>query len=283
MAQNDELTGCYNYRHTIETLEKEIERSRRYNKVLTIAMLDIDYFKNLNDTYGHLVGNEILKKIGSSIKSNLRSIDIVGRYGGDEFLIILPEVSPEQALCALKRVSHKLIDSRIYSTYLKYEIKLPMQFSAGIASFPQNGDDLEGLMGMVDYAVYKSKKTGRGKIIIEKRKWKRLEPRKNLGMEIKLSNNTIIKTKEILDISQKGAKVTLDRDIGNDRFLTRVVFPDKEYSLYIQSEPKYKLQISKDLWHIGIHFIDLPKEVFQKMTEKIEASGMIIDNQTKTS
>jgi hypothetical protein len=98
LAAYDELTGFYNYRFTIELLKKELERSKRSKKDITVAIIDIDHFKNINDTYGHLVGNDALKIFSKIVKENLREMDLAGRYGGDEFILIFPETNSEQGL-----------------------------------------------------------------------------------------------------------------------------------------------------------------------------------------
>ncbi len=91
LVKEDGLTGLYNHKSIMETLDKEIERAQRYNTPLSIIMFDIDKFKAVNDTYGHHIGDEVLEKLGSYLKNMSRDFDIAGRYGGEEFIIILPE------------------------------------------------------------------------------------------------------------------------------------------------------------------------------------------------
>ena len=156
LASDDELTGCLNYRATMRYLENEIERCKRYKKELTIMMIDIDHFKKINDTYGHLVGNDVLIGFANVVKNNVRTIDIVGRYGGEEFLVILPEVKIEQALVVLKRIRHRLLHTKITSSRLKESIEISLKFSAGVASFPLNGTSVKDLLAIADNVLYKA-------------------------------------------------------------------------------------------------------------------------------
>ena len=87
LAQYDELTGCLNFRWTMELLEKELFRCFRYHKTLTLMLIDLDHFKNINDTHGHLIGNKVLQLFAGTLAKNLRTVDIVGRYSGEEFLV----------------------------------------------------------------------------------------------------------------------------------------------------------------------------------------------------
>jgi len=104
MSLRDELTGLYNYTFFIEEFTHSFEMARRYNRVFSLIIIDIDNFKKLNDTYGHLCGNFVLQNVGEKIKANIRRVDIVTRYAGDEFVIILPETSQEQVSVVVNRI-----------------------------------------------------------------------------------------------------------------------------------------------------------------------------------
>jgi len=163
LASHDELTGCINFKSIMEFLEKETVRSRRYQKQFTIIMVDIDDFKIKNDEYGHQAGNDILKSFAKVIKNNLRSIDSAGRYGGDEFIVILPETDARQALVVLERIRNNLGQEKIASLSLGAGKEVRLEFSAGIAVFPDNAQDLKGLIWAADNALLQAKKEGKNR------------------------------------------------------------------------------------------------------------------------
>ena len=162
LAISDGLTGVSSRRHCLDRLKQELERSQKFNYPFSVLMADIDFFKTYNDRYGHLVGDAILKEVSASIKENIRQIDIVGRYGGEEFCIILAETDREQALQAAQRIRQtiegKLI--RVYDEYVKITV------SIGAAMFPEHAKDNEKLIDCADQALYKAKQEGRNRVIV---------------------------------------------------------------------------------------------------------------------
>ncbi|MBE0481231.1 MAG: diguanylate cyclase [Dehalococcoidia bacterium] len=158
-AHLDELTGLFNHRYFHERLDEEISRSSRFGDIFSLLFLDLDLFKIYNDVYGHLAGDDILKQIGHFIKSSIRSIDIAYRYGGDEFTIILPQASLDDALTVAERIRKKIeseMDARGVS----------ITCSIGIASWPTDGVLREELFQAADAALYHSKQTGRNRITL---------------------------------------------------------------------------------------------------------------------
>ena len=161
LASHDELTGCVNFRSTMELLEKEINRSQRYQKEFSVIMIDIDDFKRKNDEYGHQAGNDILINFANVIKNSLRNIDSVGRYGGEEFMVILPETDAQHALVVLERIRNNLEQTKITSPHLDNSKKVTLKFSAGIAVFPHNAKDLKELIWVADNALLQAKRKGK--------------------------------------------------------------------------------------------------------------------------
>ena len=161
LATHDELTGCVNFRSTMQILENEIARSKRYQKKFSIIMIDIDHFKRINDEHGHLAGNEALAAFANVLKNGVRGIDIVGRYGGEEFLIILPESEVQRASVALARIRNTLGQTKITSPHLDKKKEFTLKFSAGIAVYPDNASDLKELIWFADSALRKAKEEGR--------------------------------------------------------------------------------------------------------------------------
>lgn len=163
LATIDPLTGVWNRRSLEEALQREKDRSERFHHSFSILMLDVDNLKILNDTYGHLLGDEVIKTIARTIKSSCRRIDMVGRYGGDEFVVILPETDRKGAV----KVSEKIL-SRIKSKSLTAPdgTKIPLSVSIGIASYPLDAEDVEKLLSLADAAMYRAKLTGGGRAVV---------------------------------------------------------------------------------------------------------------------
>lgn len=152
----DGLTGLYNHRFLYEYLDGEIKRCDRYKRDLCVIMLDIDYFKNINDTYGHLTGDIILKEISQIIKDNIRQTDIAGRYGGEEFLIILTETTIEQGILAAENI-RKIIEKENFIHNIHITV------SNGIKQF--NGEKGSELVDKADKNLYIAKNSGRNKTV----------------------------------------------------------------------------------------------------------------------
>lgn len=160
----DELTDLFNYRYFNQTLEKEIQRRERYKRPLTLMMLDLDNFKSTNDTFGHLVGDLVLKQAASLIKKNTRGCDLVARYGGDEFSVILPETTEEEALIVAKRI-REAIDEYDFKTLEGKSIS-DLSVTIGLSSLPDKSKDKKELIDTADSALYKGKTTGKNRVVI---------------------------------------------------------------------------------------------------------------------
>lgn len=158
-ANTDGLTGLYNHRHFHERLEQEIARSSRFGTVFSVIIADIDLFKVYNDNYGHLAGDEVLRRIGEYIKSSIRSIDIAARYGGEEFGVILPETRLMDAQVVGERI-RKTIEAKTNSR------AMPVTISVGVASWPIDGVMKEELINRADKALYFAKQSGRNRVCL---------------------------------------------------------------------------------------------------------------------
>ncbi len=157
-ANIDELTRCYNHRHFHERLLEEISRASRFGDVFSLLIIDLDCFKSYNDIHGHLLGDNILKKVGEIIRNKIRAIDIAARYGGDEFTVILPKTSIDTAM----RIAHRLQDAMGSEFVIE---GMPITCSIGVASWPTDGIMKEDLIHAADSALYQAKKTGRNRVV----------------------------------------------------------------------------------------------------------------------
>jgi diguanylate cyclase (GGDEF)-like protein len=157
----DDCTTLYNARHMGFILDTEIYRSQRYNYEFSIVFIDLDHFKLVNDTQGHLVGSRLLAEIGSALKTNCRLIDFAFRYGGDEFVILLPQTSKDNAMNVARRL-HKLIRE---TTWLAAEeLNVRITPSVGVAAYPGDSRTKEGLLHLADEAMYLVKNTKRDSV-----------------------------------------------------------------------------------------------------------------------
>lgn len=158
----DSLTQVFTRRHFLEKFYEELERSKKFNHNLTFLMIDIDHFKDFNDHYGHLVGDAIIREVSKAIKENIRQVDFMGRYGGEELSVILTETDKEQAFLAAERI-RKAIESGEFSVY---DEKLRVTISIGAATFAQDSADAKMLIEKADQALYMAKESGRNKTCI---------------------------------------------------------------------------------------------------------------------
>ncbi len=155
----DTLTGAFNRRYLYSVLHREIGRSTRHHRELSVIMLDIDRFKQINDVYGHLVGDSVLRAISTNIQANIRREDVMTRYGGEEFLLVLPETPYENAfVCAGK------LRSMVAATEFRLaDERLPVTISIGVASC-READDAQSLVEAADKALYRAKRSGRDRV-----------------------------------------------------------------------------------------------------------------------
>ncbi|HCJ67644.1 MAG TPA: hypothetical protein DHV62_10120, partial [Elusimicrobia bacterium] len=157
MSRFDGLTGLYR-RYYFETrLAEEIVRIRRYSGVFSVSLIDIDYFKKCNDTYGHQVGDQILQRLGKILKENLYETDIIARYGGEEFVILFPRAEPE----GVKRKMENLREKIAAEDFILDWGKLKITVSIGLAHYPRDGPTAEEILRAADQSLYFSKQRGR--------------------------------------------------------------------------------------------------------------------------
>jgi diguanylate cyclase (GGDEF)-like protein/PAS domain S-box-containing protein len=155
-AVTDSLTRLYNHRHIIERLQGHVGASDRYQRDLSVLMFDIDFFKKVNDTFGHPFGDEVLEQVSATLREMIRAVDIAGRYGGEEFLVVMPETDLEEAKVIGERV-------RLSVEALTWKHPITVTISAGVAMW-KRGETASELIARADALLYEAKQGGRNQI-----------------------------------------------------------------------------------------------------------------------
>ena len=159
----DDCTGLYNAHHLYKTLEAEVYRSARFGYEFSVIFMDLDHFKLVNDTYGHLVGSKLLQEIGFKVKSQLRLIDYAFRYGGDEFVILLPQTEKNSALVVAKRLQEMMRRSQFLT---EDGLNLSVRCSMGLATYPEDAKSSHEIIRQADEMMYMVKNSSRDNIAV---------------------------------------------------------------------------------------------------------------------
>ena len=150
----DDLTGLYNSRHLHNVMQAEIDRSKKDNSCFSVIFLDLDFFKNINDAYGHLVGSQLLGRVGRLISENISACCSAARYGGDEFVIVLPQTAKKEAVDHCKSIRQQL-NRKIFFSEKGFNIQITASF--GISTFPDDADTKDQILGIADERMYRVK------------------------------------------------------------------------------------------------------------------------------
>jgi len=156
----DGLTQLYNRNFLDTRLTQEFSKSKRYNNELCVMMLDIDYFKKVNDTYGHPIGDEVLKKVSNILKDSLRSSDLVARYGGEEFCVLMPHSHTKEAKKLAERLREKIQTTQVSESHQELRVTI----SIGLADFNKDLESEKNLLTNADKALYRAKENGRNRV-----------------------------------------------------------------------------------------------------------------------
>jgi diguanylate cyclase (GGDEF)-like protein len=164
LAIRDGLTGLFNHRYFQEDLAYTLRRAGRYKRIFSIVFLDIDHFKNYNDIHGHTQGDKLLRTLGQILKKNLRKSDLIARYGGDEFVITLPETAKAKTRMVAEKIC-KFVSNYNFEGRETQPLK-KVTLSIGVASYPEDGTDGSSLIQCADQALYQAKKSGRDRVCV---------------------------------------------------------------------------------------------------------------------
>ena len=163
LATSDPLTGLFNRGYVDDRLAMELSRARRYGKALAVAVVDADHFKTLNDTHGHAAGDVVLKKLAGLLRASFRQSDTTGRYGGEEFVVILPETDMETARRKVESLREAIANTPMELADRRQTLYVTI--SAGLASFPQDGEDAAELFATADERMFEAKREGRNRVV----------------------------------------------------------------------------------------------------------------------
>ncbi|MDA8335119.1 MAG: diguanylate cyclase [Peptococcaceae bacterium] len=166
-ARMDALTGIFNRRYLLELGHRELERARPGGRPFSVVLIDIDHFKDVNDTYGHSAGDLVLKSVVRTCAGALRSRDLMGRWGGEEFVLILPGASPDGALAVAER-ARKNIAGSVVSLDNTTTVSVTASFGVAGVAAPESGTSLEKLLEMADQALYRAKNSGRNRVVLSR-------------------------------------------------------------------------------------------------------------------
>lgn len=167
-ATHDELTGLYNRRHMLAEMERELNQVIRYHVPFSLALIDLDHFKRVNDTHGHAAGDTVLKHVTSLLKKSARNVDIIGRWGGEEFLVLLPHSEAGDARFAVEKWLDTVASDPVV---ISSELSITQTFSAGVATFgkgdalPDIQEVIDRLVARADEHLYSAKSAGRGLVV----------------------------------------------------------------------------------------------------------------------
>jgi diguanylate cyclase (GGDEF)-like protein len=164
LSSRDELTGLFNRRYFFENLETEVQRARRYRRAFTILMLDLDQFKHYNDTHGHLFGDQVLKQVGEILLGNTRRADVVARFGGEEFVIMLPEIDKQAGALVAEKIRVKIAQYPFHGRERQPGGQLTL--TIGLATYPIDSDNGLELVDVADRALYVGKRQGGNRVVL---------------------------------------------------------------------------------------------------------------------
>jgi len=163
LATSDSLTGLFNRGYVDDRLAMELSRAQRYGKALSLAVIDADHFKALNDTHGHAAGDAVLKKLAGMLRGSFRQSDTAGRYGGEEFVVILPETDIVTACRKVESLRARIAGTPIELSHHGKSVRLTI--SAGLASYPEDGADAAELFATADERMFEAKHAGRNRVV----------------------------------------------------------------------------------------------------------------------
>jgi diguanylate cyclase (GGDEF)-like protein len=287
-AITDGLTGLYNRQFFDVSLRRELKRARRYGLAFSLVLIDLDDFKAINDSHGHVVGDQTLTLCSDVIRANVREIDVPCRYGGEEFALILPETSRTGAFIVSERIRldvQEAFDNKALGAEGRVA-PVALSVSGGIAIYPTDSNTAEGLLRMADKALYRSKHDGKNKITLhadEKRRSPRIDARNLLVFRERRSNETRSELRsEAKNLSRNGALVESQIPLNVGTELEIDVHLPRDHRSFLLKGRVVRLEEALEgagdprRYHVGVAFIaDTAEEARKLETLASEIYGPI--------
>ncbi|MDA3970397.1 MAG: diguanylate cyclase [Desulfobulbaceae bacterium] len=251
-CHHDFLTGLNNRAAVDNMLEKEIARAKRYHREISLLFLDLDDFKRINDTFGHQAGDTVLQEVGAIIEQEKRPEDTAGRYGGEEFVVILPDTSKLDALFFAERVRGKIENLEVPFA----DQAIHVTVSGGLASWPDDASSKMSLIACADQAHYKAKSDGKNLISlfgVEKRRYLRIDFARRLEVKI-LRSASDMTTVSGINISLGGVLFESEKQIATGTFLELTASFDDDKPLVFQGQVRRVERLADDKYEIGVSF-----------------------------
>lgn len=275
LAMSDGLTGLFNRRYFDLNIRKELKRAKRYHKELSLLLLDLDHFKQINDTHGHQFGDDVLRRFSRLLEQACRTEDIICRYGGEEFVLVLPEISASGCLQLGERLREQIAADPFFS-------KNSITFSGGIASYPRQALTPEELLSNADKALYLAKETGRDRIrqyFTEKRRWKRYQHSWEVRCSSLDGEPLIDKPLYTQDVSAGGIRFETAREIKLDTPLLVDLRPHPGNSDFtrLPGTAVWIRRMGEHRFAYGVEFLDLSESQREALKIQLPASHFYDD------
>jgi diguanylate cyclase (GGDEF)-like protein len=254
-AVTDGLTGLFNHSYFLSALRRETQRSKRYGLKLSLAMLDLDDFKHLNDTHGHLAGDEVLMKAASLMTQSLREVDIAARYGGEEFALILPDTPRLGAFVVADRIR-----TRVDEHFRRRKSGPTVTMSGGIATFPDDAADLEQLIKRADEGLYRSKAEGKNRVTVSGGD-RRLHPRVSVTHRVTVRTDGPAAAARARNLSEGGLLVSFARPVPVGTPLDLTLRPRGRDPVGVRGEVvrvEARGTTGRTLYDLGLRFLAEP-------------------------
>lgn len=271
--QKDTLTGLYNHGSIKELLSQEVNRAIRYKRPLSCILLDVDRFKGVNDTFGHQFGDQVLREIAAIIRGTVRSVDVTARYGGDEFLIVLPETDLNGARNTAEKI-RILIEAYPFIEG-KSSLK-SITASLGVASYPEIGiKNWEELISHADQAMYRAKIEGRDRVCVFKER--RRHPRWPVDLDVKcrIRRDDAWHVSRLANISRDGINIVVNTPIEPANYIALNMGLSEVEEVQLSGNVIWcrPVRFSNGSYSVGVKFMDLDPGVNMKIMEWSKAHG----------
>ncbi len=230
-AITDGLTGLYNHAYFLQALKREVHRSKRHELKMSLAMFDLDDFKKLNDSRGHLEGDRVLMKASALIKETLREIDVAARYGGEEFAVILPETSASGAFVVAERIRLKIAQH-----FRRKRGGPKVTVSGGVAAYPEDAEAMDDLIRRADQGLYRSKAAGKNRMTLaqgERRRHLRVPASHPMTLKARAGRKAIARAK---NVSEGGLLVSIHDSVPVGSKLSLVIRPTTGPAMALRGE-----------------------------------------------